>query len=938
VLLRNPSPWSMRVPVLALSAIVMCVSSADAARALLVGVAESYEGYANANSGTEDYRGLTRYDRLVEAIAGWNDANVDFGVLLGDNLANSEDGWPLLLDAIENSEIPIYLALGNHDWINQEQDDATPHPDSCFNLKPEEQIPGCPNTLYFLDYLQNNFGLSRPWYAFVEGGVIFVILADELFDPRGYLSGGVSDVHDEQFYWFRDIVAANLDQPIVVFAHHPVFDTVAGSDSLISPLNRLGWRPRVGEVEGDTVSVTQDNILVTRASGDFDPKLVTVGSEFQVQGESDWYRIASIAGNVLTLTTPYGGPTEPAVSFGAGGHFNELTNIIKDPNNSIRVIMSGHTGEDFQFTWNGLSQLEFINGKTFAFAGSLAPKDMRRYPICSFIVGSDTASFDHTSDSSRIVPGSLIGPAFTEYVEILDVSWSPILGGPASVNLASAPDITEDYVGQVCLTKRTEPFSETRLLLINETNPADITVADFNYATGWLGGNLFPGDFDDPRFPDPLLVTASFELDGATLRLTPTDSYGAALYGSDGQADYTFEVELKRISGGGGGIIFRAQDEDSFYFFELDEVTQTFKLGQSSDGDFLTLAEVQPGVSLKDEYTLSVEVRGSLIRTFVDGTPAIIFTQAVPTGFLDDTFDTDPGDWTAVNDEGCAIAGSTLTLSNKGVCMYTGTGKGAQVTERDQWVSVIHESVLPFSGPAVRHKGADQSTSEYHYVSRFRVTDGSVIPHFRVCNGSDDDGNCSTFLEGSDVGSASPLAVGDASTFAVAGEGTDTVFAWWFHRAASLPTDLCDPEDGGWGAADYCIYDGVAPIGTDIESHCECSTTTTCAAWDTDPGTITDFGYPAAAQTDVALYNGHTTAAEYDRLCGGSLGPDFLTFRTGRYGLFSRTPTGSDFEDVNAFGGITPLTAPEPGLAQMLVAGIVGLTLIHQYRDRIRRL
>jgi hypothetical protein len=98
-----------------------------------------------------------------------------------------------------------------------------------------------------------------------------------------------------------------------------------------------------------------------------------------------------------------------------------------------------------------------------------------------------------------------------------------------------------------------------------------------------------------------------------------------ALYGIELQSNYTIEAELKRVSGGGGGIVFRAKSYDSFYFFELDETTQSFKLGRSDGGVLTTLAEVQPTVALTDEYKLTVKVRGSLIRTFVDDTPAILF-------------------------------------------------------------------------------------------------------------------------------------------------------------------------------------------------------------------------------------------------------------------------------------------------------------------------
>jgi hypothetical protein len=163
------------------------------------------------------------------------------------------------------------------------------------------------------------------------------------------------------------------------------------------------------------------------------------------------------------------------------------------------------------------------------------------------------------------------------------------------------------------------------LISVDSAKPSETSVSDFNYTTGWLSGWMLRGDFDDLGFPYPTLRDASFQLNASTARLTPTAAYGVALYGLETQLDYTIEAELKRVSEGGGGIVFRAQSYDSFYFFELDEATQSFKLGRSDGGVLTTLAEVQPTVPLTDGYKLTVKVRDSLVRTFVDDTPAILF-------------------------------------------------------------------------------------------------------------------------------------------------------------------------------------------------------------------------------------------------------------------------------------------------------------------------
>jgi hypothetical protein len=617
----------------ALGFVLLLPGSAHDARALRVGFTESYEGWGTETGGTKDYRGRSRHERLVEVLAGWKDIGVDFGVLVGDNIANSETYWPLLLEAIQDSEIPVYMALGNHDWVNMNPD-GNPPPDSCFNLKPQEQHSGCPNYLYFLDYLWSNYGYTRPWYSFESEGVLFIFLADELLDSRGDYGVGISDIHDEQFYWFRDLVSANTDKPIVVFAHHPVRQTLAGSYGP-NALNRLAWRPRVGEEAADTISVTNSSTLAIRAGEAFDFKRVTVGAEFQIQGETQWYEIAAINGSELSLTTPYQGPTNSAALFWAGGHFNEFNEIVKNPSNSIVVVGSGHTGLDFQWVdWAGAAQLEYINGKIFAFAGNLHPVDIHLHrPLGDFTGGSPVSYLTQTQDSFRIVPGAKIRPGAGSYIDVVDVSWATTLGGKSTVTLASTPEISVDYLGVATFSQETDPFTQTRVLDIDSSSPWTAEITNFNYATGWRSGALLERNFDDPGFPRAKLSDATLALNAATARLTPTSVHGVALYGDSDQHFYSVEVEFERVSGGGGGIVFRAQDGSNFYYFELDESSQTFKLGKCESGALTTLAEVDPGGPLTDGYTLKVRVQDSRIQTFVDDQPAIMhYDTTFPTG------------------------------------------------------------------------------------------------------------------------------------------------------------------------------------------------------------------------------------------------------------------------------------------------------------------
>ncbi len=574
------------------------------------------------DSGNRDARGKTRHDRLVEVLAGWKAIGVDFGVIVGDNLANETAGWALLQQAIADSGLTVHLALGNHDWVEQTPSGGGSHPVSCYNLRPDQQDPNCPNIIYFLDHMAATYGSDRPWYSFEQDGVVFAFLADDLFDPRGTAGDGVSDVTSEQFNWFKNLVAANTTKPMVVFTHHPVFNTVFGSGSPTSSLNRLGWRPKEGESLSDTVAVTNGSTTVTRAGGAiFDLKRVTVGSEFQVQGDPNWYNIAAINGDQLTLTTPFLGGTDPATRFWAGSNFNELTQIMKDPSNQIEVVMSGHTARDFQHSFGGLSQLEVINGKTYAFSGTIHPVESTKNARADFYVGSPVVTLTQNEHTGRIIPGSELRTPTGTYLEILDIAWASTLGGKSTLTLEANP--STGHLNLLSPTRRTDPFTETRVLTISGSGPPP-TIENFNYATRWRSGTLLSGDFNEPGFPVAEVIGASLSVNGSDASLTPSAGHGVALYGLGFQEFYAIEAELKRVAGGGGGIAFRAVDGQNYYYFELDEVSQSFKLGKSVNGVLTTLAEVQPGAALESEYVLKARVEGSRIQTFVDGEAAIM--------------------------------------------------------------------------------------------------------------------------------------------------------------------------------------------------------------------------------------------------------------------------------------------------------------------------
>lgn len=613
-------------------ATALCLAGPASAQ-LAIGVAESYEGLSVPTSGTTDNRGLVAYDRLVEMFDSWEAAGVDFGVLDGDNLANSESQWPLLEQAIQATSVPIYLVVGNHDWVNQEASPGVPHPDTCYNVPYSQQTAGCPNFLYLLVYLQNEFGFTTPWYSFEQDGALFVFLADDLFDKKWK---GDGDISSEQFYWFRDLVQSNPSKPIVVFAHHPVYHTIFGSFVETSTLGRLGWGPKMGgRIVDGTVSVTNGSTLVDLTGSTFDPKEVVAGAEFQLQGETDWYTIAQVLPQQLVLTEPYLGATAPGVRYWAGSHWNELTAIFMDPANSIELMISGHTGGSFTDTDCCAGQLEVVAGKTFAYAG-IIKAELEWDSQATLTVGSDTVQLDLAGQAA----GGL-GP-FTDlqfggvWYAVLNTVMPGQYGDRATLTL-DQPIAAGLWGGNGTVLDRTPLFqgvdgrTESRLLEVDANTQL---VHSWNYESDRFMGDLYLEAFESP-------VAPAWRLEGGDWLQGPQGPEGLApdsgktaraLIGNTVWSRYEIRVTMARPLGGAGGILFRAAGHDDTYSFGIDDAASKIRLERLVAGQETVLAEVDlPAASAS--YELRVVARGDDLRAFVDGALVAIETDsAFPTG------------------------------------------------------------------------------------------------------------------------------------------------------------------------------------------------------------------------------------------------------------------------------------------------------------------
>jgi len=172
-----------------------------------------------------DDHGNYGYQRLAAAVTDWNSVGVDFSVIVGDNINGRTQNWPTFWSQLESASNPVYEVVGNHDY--DEDGDA--------------------NYQGIDPWLTHN-NTSVPWYSFEQQGVLFIFLAYEK-NPDGSICNGsdaggyssVSCIQDAQFDWFNNLIQTNTDKDIIIFAHHPVYDSgVMNDDSYMGKLGYLG--------------------------------------------------------------------------------------------------------------------------------------------------------------------------------------------------------------------------------------------------------------------------------------------------------------------------------------------------------------------------------------------------------------------------------------------------------------------------------------------------------------------------------------------------------------------------------------------------------------------------------------------------------------------------------------------------------------------------
>ena len=95
---------------------------------------------------------------------------------------------------------------------------------------------------------------------------------------------------------------------------------------------------------------------------------------------------------------------------------------------------------------------------------------------------------------------------------------------------------------------------------------------------------------------------------------------GTFIVAGDGAwTDYTFSVRLRNTDNDGVGVIFRHQDNNSYYRFSMDNQRSYRRLVKNVGGGFTVLAEDSVPFTLGQWHDLQVVVSGSTILIYIDG-------------------------------------------------------------------------------------------------------------------------------------------------------------------------------------------------------------------------------------------------------------------------------------------------------------------------------
>lgn len=199
--------------------------------------------------------------------------------------------------------------------------------------------------------------------------------------------------------------------------------------------------------------------------------------------------------------------------------------------------------------------------------------------------------------------------------------------------------------------------------------------------------------------------TTNCSVSNGVLLIAGTNESINSANGGTAWTDYAFECDAK-INSGTAGLVFRRVDGNNYYMWQFNAVMGKLRPHKKVNGSWTVIKEVDTPILTDTEYHIKIEVIGSIIKTYVDGTLVDTTTDStfsygkvgfredceeieiddvvvsVPLELLVDDFSGDLSKW--VNTSNCSISNGQLTVAdNNFVRNANGSGWTNYILEAD---------------------------------------------------------------------------------------------------------------------------------------------------------------------------------------------------------------------------------------------------------------
>jgi hypothetical protein len=129
------------------------------------------------------------------------------------------------------------------------------------------------------------------------------------------------------------------------------------------------------------------------------------------------------------------------------------------------------------------------------------------------------------------------------------------------------------------------------------------------------GGTLLTDDFSGDL--SKWVNTTNCSISGGQLTVTNNEVMRSATGGTS-WTNYSYEADVK-ITSATVGLVFRSQDDNNFYMWQLYTVTGNLRPHKKVGGTFTVIKEVSAGIVANTTYHLKIEANGSTIKTYING-------------------------------------------------------------------------------------------------------------------------------------------------------------------------------------------------------------------------------------------------------------------------------------------------------------------------------